>query len=342
MNHNTTYTNDHLSVEEKRPPSSSRRCNLAVVIPVFNEFANIPACYLEMVEALSGCGYSYELIFVDDGSRDGSFEKLMEIAQQDDHVTILRLEKNLGQQKALLAGLSHCDADAVVTFDADLQIPADCIPQFVEKILMGHDIVSGMRLKRKDSFFMNKTPSFIGRYLINKALGIQIKDFGSPKAYSPKVVNEILLEISPHLIIPAAAFHTSKNYCEIPVEHRPRRSGRSKWSFFKRMETYFDIYVMYSARPFNWMMMTGGISFFLSFLFAIGIVSYKIFVGRKFAGTIIFFDFFLFFTGIHFISLALIGEFVLRIYRFKHFSSRNLPAGVQMASGPRKNPKTQR
>lgn len=304
-------------MNEAHATTSSKSCVISVVIPVYNELAILDECFSEVCRVLDATDHSYEIVFVDDGSSDGSLERMIGFCEKHEGVVLVQHKRNYGQQKALLSGLKHSAGRAVVTFDADMQIGAECIPEMAEKILDGYDIAGGIRKGRQDHLFYNRIPSWIGNSLINKALCIRQKDFGATKAYSHKIVQEVLAMPRPNIIIPATAYSISKNFVEIPVRHEARKTGRSKWSTLQRVETYLDIYTTYARRPFEWMMISGLGSFLAGLVLGIGIILYRILGQVQFAGTIIFFDVFLLFFGIHFLSLSLIAEFIVRTYRYR-------------------------
>lgn len=293
--------------------------DVSVLIPVFNEIDGVDRCHREVAAHLEAAGLGFEIVFVDDGSTDGSTERLRQIAQDDPRVTLVKLIYNVGQQRAMYAALPSCRGRAIITYDADLQFHPSCLVPLAEKVFEGYDVVGGIRTERKDDVLFNLLPSWIGRRLINSALRIRQRDFGAVKAYSARIVRVLLGIHAPLIVIPAMAYTVTRRTIEIPVVHQARESGRSKWSVLARIETYLDIYTLYSRRPFSWMLVTGIGSLALSFLLMLGIVTYWFTVSRNFSGLIIFFDVFLFATGIYFFSLSLIGEFVVRNLRGHRF-----------------------
>jgi len=156
--------------------------DISVLIPVYNEIEGIDRCYTEVVKTLDADGRSYEIVFVDDGSADGSTDKLAAIAARDPRVTFVKLRYNIGQQRAMFAALYYCRGRAVITYDSDLQFHPECLPALATKVLDGYDIVGGIRVRRKDHLFYNRIPSYVGRLLINRALRIKLQDFGAVKA----------------------------------------------------------------------------------------------------------------------------------------------------------------
>ena len=290
-------------------------CELSVVIPVCNEINGLDACYSEVKKILIKSGYTFEIILVDDGSTDGSLVKMLDLSQKDPLVGVIELKKNYGQQKALLAGLRESKGDVVITYDADLQFDPECIPQLADRIFNGADIASGIRKQRNDSFLLNRVPSLVGQYLINRVLRIRQADFGAVKAYSRQIVDEILLLPADFMVIPATAYSLSRNFEEISVKHQARKSGQSKWSILNRIETYLDIYVMYAQSPFEWIMIFGFLSIAASFLFAIGFFIYYFLLDVQVASEFFLLDMFLFLFGFLLLVFSLVGKLVVRIFR---------------------------
>jgi len=298
--------------------------DVSILVPVFNEIDGIDRCHQEISAILRESGYSFEIVFVDDGSTDGSVERLRAIAQADPRAILVKLLYNVGQQRAMYAALGYCSGRAVITYDSDLQFHPQCLPALAAKVFEGYDIVGGIRTERKDSLLANRIPSWIGRNLINIALRVKQQDFGAVKAYSGRLVKLLLGVNTPLVVIPAMAYSLTRRAIEIPVLHQARQTGFSKWSVLSRIETYLDIYTLYARRPFAWMMVSAIACLSLSVLMALGIVIYRLFVFGNFSGLIIFFDVFLFATGIYFFSLSMIGEFVVRNLRGNRFDPRQV------------------
>ena len=298
--------------------------DISILVPVFNEIDGIDRCHREISAVLQESGHSFEIVFVDDGSTDGSVDRLRAITQTDPRAILVKLLYNVGQQRAMYAALEYCCGRAVITYDSDLQFHPQCLPALAAKVFEGYDIVGGVRTERKDALLANRIPSWIGRKLINSALRVDQRDFGAVKAYSSRLVKLLLAVNTPLVVIPAMAYSLTRHAIEIPVHHQARQTGVSKWSMLTRIETYLDIYTLYARRPFAWMMVSGIACLSLSVLMAIGIVLYRLFVTSNFSGLIIFFDVFLFATGIYFFSLSLIGEFVVRNLRGNRFDPRQV------------------
>jgi len=308
-------TIDCPGADERTSSESPPACDISLIIPVLNEEEGLDNCFNEVFKVLKESGNSFEIIFVDDGSTDASLEKMLCLQKKSGHhVRVIQLKQNYGQLKAILSGLKYSRGNAVITYDSDLEFPPECIPKLAAKVLEGYDVASVVRKNRKDEYFLDRIFSIFGNYLINKALGIKQKDFGSVKGLSRLLVDQIVEQPPIHPNVYAAAFFLSKNFVEIPVDHQSRIYGRSKWSVFKRIETYFDIYTTYHPRPFQWMMVGGGVCIFLGSILGVYILYQYLTIPPE-KGTRVLFDFFLILTGLIFIALSTIGEFVVRIFR---------------------------
>lgn len=299
------------------PGEAAKRSSIdvSVVVPVLNERQNIDRCCAEIIRALEAAKLTFEIVFVDDGSTDGSTERMRELALSDPRICLVRLIYNIGQQRAMYSALRHCRGDAVITYDADLQFDPECLPVLTRKIQEGYSIAGGVRAARRDSLLLNRIPSRIGGALISRALGVRQQDFGGVKAYSAALVRALLATPTPQIVIPAMAYSISRNAIEVPVKHAARKAGRSKWSVLRRIELYLDVYTLYAKRPFTvavalgWLMMLAGAAL------GAGLLVYRLAVSAQFSGLIIFFDLFLIAAGFHFVVLAIIGEFVVRLLR---------------------------
>ncbi|HEX9902703.1 MAG TPA: glycosyltransferase family 2 protein, partial [Acidobacteriota bacterium] len=234
---------------------TSASLKLSVVIPVYNEEGSLEALHGELKETCDGVGRSYEIIFVDDGSRDGSFRVLAALQKKDRRVKVLRLRKNFGQTAALSAGFDYARGEIIVSLDADLQNDPHDIPLLLAKIEEGFDIVNGWRRKRKDRFITRRLPSALANWLIARMTGIKLHDFGCTlKAFRGEVIKSIRLYGELHRFIPAIASSFGVRIAEIPVNHRPRRHGRSKYSIFRFVKVILDMVTVrflmsYSTRP---------------------------------------------------------------------------------------------
>jgi glycosyltransferase involved in cell wall biosynthesis len=239
-----------------------KTANLSLVIPVYNEVDNLRSLLEEIREALSGQDGTYEVIFVDDGSSDGSSELVADLALEDPHVTAIRFRRNFGQTAAFAAGFHHAAGDAIVTMDADRQnAPAD-IPALLAKLDEGYDVVNGWRVDRQDPFLLRKVPSRIANSLIARTSGVQLHDRGcSLRAFRAPVVAELHLYGEMHRFIPEMVSFAGFRMAEVPVIHRPRVAGDSKYGLSRTFRVILDLITVlflrrYSDRPMH---LLGGI-----------------------------------------------------------------------------------
>jgi len=295
--------------------------NLTLVIPVFNEEENLKPLYKKIREVLDPMDQSYEVIFVDDGSQDKSPQILDEIAQEDPRVKVIHFSRNFGQTAALAAGFDIAKGDTIITLDADLQNDPMDIPRLLEKIEEGWDIVSGWRKNRKDPFLSRILPSTIANWLISKATGVQLHDYGCTlKAYKSEVVKNLHLYGELHRFLPALASSLGARITEIPVTHHPRLHGSSKYGISRTFKVILDLILVqfllkYSTRPIRVFGGAGLISFFLGFLLGCYLSIHKIFLHQRIGHRpLLILAVLLIILGIQLLSLGILGEFLTRIY----------------------------
>lgn len=215
---------------------------LSIVIPVFNEQDNVrPLCY-SIVERMKELDKDYEIIFVDDGSKDRTLEELLNVKKEVAHVKVISLRKNFGQTASMSAGFDHAQGEVIISMDGDLQNdPAD-IPKLLKGIEDGYDIVSGWRVNRKDKLLLRRVPSVIANWLIGKITGVKLHDYGcSLKAYRPDVIKSIKLYGEMHRFIPALASWNGAKILELPVSHNPREFGESKYGIWRTFRVVLDL-----------------------------------------------------------------------------------------------------
>ena len=227
---------------------------ISIVVPVYNEAENVAFLHQKLTAALNALNLPYEIIYVDDGSRDASFELLKQSAGDDARVKLIRFRRNFGQTAAMSAGMAHASGDVVIPMDADLQNdPAD-IPRLLEKINEGYDVVSGWRHKRQDNP-LRTFPSRVANAIISKVTGVPLHDYGcSLKAYRAEVLCDVALYGEMHRFIPAYAAMVGAKVTEIPVQHHPRTAGVSKYGFGRIIKVLLDLLVVrflggFSSKP---------------------------------------------------------------------------------------------
>ncbi len=303
--------------------------DVSVVVPVYNEVENVELLCRRLHEALSRIGRSYELVLVDDGSTDGSWEKLSALSREIPRLRLIRLRRNFGQTAAMSAGFDSARGDIIVTLDADLQNdPAD-IPKLLERIGQGCDVVSGWRKDRKDPFWNRRLPSMIANALISKITSVRLHDYGCTlKAYRREVMKDVRLYGEMHRFIPALARWVGGQVDEVVVSHSPRRFGKSKYGLSRTIRVILDLITVkfllhYSTGPIQIFGKLGalfGVPGLLMFLVMIaGNLSYHLF-GTHVGATLIkrpfwiMTAFMLVFFGMQFISMGLLAEMQIRTY----------------------------
>jgi len=295
---------------------------LSVVIPVYNEKENLRQLYTRLKGVMDSLGRGYEIIFVDDGSTDGSSEILDEIASKPgSRVTVVHFRRNFGQTAALDAGFRQSRGEVVITLDADLQNDPSDIPILLEKLEEGYDIVSGWRKERKDAFVNRTLPSIVANWLISKVTGVYLHDYGCTlKCYRREVVEHLTLYGELHRFLPALASHIGARVVEIPVTHHPRIHGESKYGISRVFKVLVDLIVVvfllkYSTRPFRLFGSGGLISFTLGFLMALYLSAQKILLGAQIGHRpLLLLSVLLMILGIQLASLGILAELLIRIY----------------------------
>ena len=294
--------------------------NLSVVIPVFNEVENLKPLHSALSEAL--VGREYELVFVDDGSTDGSIEALNELVALDpEHTLVVELRRNFGQTAAIAAGIDHSHGEAIVTIDADQQNdPAD-IPLLMEKIEEGYDVVSGWRIDRQDKLLTRKIPSRIANGLISKVTGVRLHDYGCTlKAYRREVLQGFRLYGEMHRFIPAYAGWVGAKMIEIPVRHHPRKFGKAKYGLERTLKVILDLFTVkflmsFANKPIYLFGGAGAGLIFLSFILLGVLVGRRIVLDEHLIRSpLLLMTVMLFILGFQSILMGLIAELLARTY----------------------------
>ena len=303
--------------------SSDVHVMYSIVIPVFNERDSIEELYSRIVVAMTQVGRSYEIVFVNDGSRDESDALLQRIAQADARVVYLRLRRNFGQATALQAGFDHARGQVLISMDGDLQHDPLEIPQFVAKIDEGFDIVSGWRVRRSDNFLSRGLPSRIANWLLAKASGVALHDFGTTfKAYRREVLQDVRLYGDMHRFVPAICARLGATIAELPITNPPRASGQSNYGISRTFRVAMDILTMrfmtaYLTRPLHFFGKWGGLSGLAGFAILIGLLYRKVIYGvdlMKEHGPMMELGSLLIVAGLLLFATGLIGEFIARVY----------------------------
>jgi glycosyltransferase involved in cell wall biosynthesis len=296
------------------------RPEVSVVIPVFNEAENIDDLHKQLSAVLVTLGRPYEILIVDDGSSDGSLERLLAIEARDPNLRVLRLRRNFGQTAAFSAGFDHSRGDVVVTSDGDLQNdPAD-IPRLLAKLDEGFDLVCGWRQKRQDSL-SKRLPSFFANRLISWATGVQLHDYGcSLKAIRADVVRNLRLYGEMHRFIPAVASWMGVSVAELPVNHRPRTRGASNYGISRTVRVVLDLFTVkflgaYGTRPSHLFGVMGLVSGATGFAILAYLAYIRLFADTAIGGRpLLILGALLFLTGVILVSVGLVAELLVRTY----------------------------
>ena len=231
---------------------------LSIVVPVFNEEDNVEPLFEAIMSSLESFAKSFEVIFVDDGSKDETFSRAKALAASDERLKLIRFRRNFGQTPAMAAGIDYARGDVIVTMDGDLQNDPRDILELVSRIEQGSDIAVGWRYQRQDKLITRKIPSKIANWIIGKVTGVPIKDNGcSLKAYRAEVIQRIPLYSEMHRFIPAMTTLAGAQISEIKVRHHARQYGKSKYGLSRVYKVLFDLLTIktitaFSSRPLAW------------------------------------------------------------------------------------------
>ena len=288
---------------------------ISVVIPVYNEEKVLERLFERLVPVMEGMNRDYEIVLVDDGSRDRSLEILVRHA--GDKIRVVELTRNYGQHAAVFAGFESSDGDIVVTLDADLQNPPEEIPRLVDVMENGnYEVVGTVRRARKDSIF-RKIPSRIVNVMTKRITGVHLNDWGCMlRAYRRHVVEYMVNTREHSTFIPALATSFAKDVTEIDVAHEERFAGESKYSLAKLITLHFDLITSFSDFPLKLMLYSGFLLAFLGVGFGIVLAVARLYFGALWAGEGVFtlFAVLFFFIGAQFLAFGIMGEYVGRIY----------------------------
>jgi glycosyltransferase involved in cell wall biosynthesis len=294
---------------------------LSIVVPVFNEEENVEPLIREIHSVLAPLESQFEIVAVDDGSRDGTFAALSRLYGEEPALKVVRLKRNFGQTAALAAGLAHARGEVVVLMDGDGQNdPAD-IPALLEKINEGNDLVAGWRFNRQDPFLNRRLPSMIANRLISWITKVKLHDYGCTlKAMRREVAKDLRLYGEMHRFIPAIAYERGAQVAELKVNHRTRLHGTSKYGISRTLRVVLDLLTVkflssYSTRPAHVFGPIGVISGLTGFLLALHLTVQKLVYNLE-IGTrpLLLLAILLIFIGIQFVTMGLLGEMLARTY----------------------------
>ena len=294
--------------------------SVSIVIPVYEEEESLPHLYKSIKDVMDRLGRNYEIVFVDDGSKDGTFKVLESFQKKDPAVVVVSFRRNFGQTAAMAAGFEYAQNDIIITMDADLQNdPAD-IPKLLEK-MKGHDVVSGWRKKRQDKFISRRLPSMMANGLISRVTGVHLHDYGCTlKAYRKEVIKNVRLYGEMHRFIPAIASWVGASITEVETNHHPRKFGKSKYGISRTIRVVLDLITVkflqsFSTRPIHafgpWGLALG----FVGFLVALYLSFEKLVMGES-IGTrpLLFLSVLMMILGVQLVIMGLLGEMLARVY----------------------------
>ncbi len=299
--------------------------NLSIVIPVYNEKGNLPALTEQLLDMIEKQGYDkWEIIYVDDGSKDGSYEVLKEQALKEKNIKVVRFLRNFGQTSALSAGINRASGDIIVLLDSDLENSPYDVPKLVDKIKDGYDVVSGWRKNRwEGQFLTRKLPSTIANFLISKISDIELHDFGCTlKAYRKTVLKQIKLYGEMHRFIPALAAWYGYKVCEVSVEYKQRVYGSSKYGLSRIFKVLLDILFLkflfkFLHRPLHFFggigifsFFVGGLAGLIALYFKLSTANHKDFIETPLPTIMTMFVL----LGAVFVLMGILAELLIRVY----------------------------
>jgi glycosyltransferase involved in cell wall biosynthesis len=296
----------------------------SIVVPFHNEEDNVTVLYARLKQVMEQVADSFELVLVDDGSRDRTYKLLEEIAAVDSRVLVVKLRRNFGQTSALAAGFDHASGEFILAMDGDLQHDPNDIPAFIEKLDEGYDVVSGWRKERIDNMIMRRIPSRCANWVMAKLSGVDIHDFGTTfKAYRREVIHNIPLYGEMHRFIPALASWYGASICEIPIRNVNRESGKSHYGIGRTFRVFFDLMTVrfllkYMSRPLHFFGGFGFLGIMGGGLIAAFLLCMKLFNPSlnvmDIHGPLFVIGSVLIVAGIQMVAIGLLGELQVRHY----------------------------
>ena len=306
---------------QKEASNREETVRFSIVIPIYNEEENIPYIIQEMIDVLNGFDTSYEIVFIDDGSSDRSFQILNEYASANPKIKIIQFSRNFGQTSALYAGIRHARGEYIITMDGDLQNDPHDIPMMYETMRKGYDIVCGWRKHRKDSFLKKKLPSFFANKLISFFTGLHLHDYGCTlKIFMREFITPIKLYGEMHRFIPALGYNLGARVTEVAVNHRKRKHGKSNYGLTRIIKVTLDLLTVTFMRSFlsSPIYFFGGLG---SILCSLGVVFGIVTLIQKYLSQVkahrnpvLLLAVFLFTIGVQFIILGVLAEIIVKSY----------------------------
>ena len=309
-----------LTVESSKLWASSQQPQVSIVVPIHNEYENLPRLLEAISATLITANIRYEILCIDDGSTDGSGDLLKQIASDRTDLRSVILRRNYGQTAAMAAGFSHAQGQIIVTMDGDMQNdPAD-IPVLIDKLNEGYDLVSGWRKNRQDATITRLIPSQIANWLIAQVTGVKVHDYGcSLKAYRAELIADMNLYGELHRFLPALAFIEGARIAEIPVRHHPRQFGKSKYGLDRTIRVIMDLITVFFMRKFLTRPMhvfgsMGVLSIFLGTVIGLYLTTLKLSFGESINRPLLILVVVLILTGVQLFCFGLLAELLMRTY----------------------------
>ncbi|NIO08831.1 MAG: glycosyltransferase [Deltaproteobacteria bacterium] len=294
---------------------------LSIVVPVYNEEETVATVAQELVSVVGALGKKFEVIFVDDGSRDQTYKRLLSLHDEESKFKVLRLRRNFGQTAALAAGLAYAKGEVIVFMDGDGQNDPKDIPALLEKMEEGYDLVAGWRSPRRDPFWSRRLPSHIANFLISWLTQVKLHDYGCTlKAIRRSVAKEIKLYGEMHRFIPAIAYERGARIAELKVNHRARQGGKSKYGLVRTYRVILDLMTVkfllsYATRPLHIFGPAGLLSGAIGFAIGVYLTAQKLVYGVDIGGRpLLLLAVLLIVIGCQFIIMGLLGEMLARTY----------------------------
>ena len=320
----------------------------SIVVPFHNEEENVTVLYARLKQVMEQVGESFELVLVDDGSNDRTYKLLEEIAAVDSRVLVVKLRRNFGQTSALAAGFDHASGEFILAMDGDLQHDPNDIPNFLEKLDEGYDVVSGWRKERIDNFVLRRIPSRCANWMMAKLSGVDIHDFGTTfKAYRREIIHNIPLYGEMHRFIPALASWYGASICEIPIHNINRERGKSHYGLGRTFRVFFDLLTIrfllrYMSRPLHFFGGLGALGILGGTGMALILLVMKIFNPAMdmmhHHGPMFVIGSVLIVTGIQLLAIGLLGELQVRhYYTGQHPASYTVDRIVRLAMADEQN-----
>jgi glycosyltransferase involved in cell wall biosynthesis len=306
----------------------------SIVVPFHNEEENVTALYDRVKLVMEQVGESFELVLVDDGSRDRTYRLLEEIAAVDSRVTVIKLRRNFGQTSALAAGFDHAQGDMLISMDGDLQHDPDEIPNFLARLEEGYDVVSGWRAQRADNLLLRRIPSRCANWLMARLSGVDIHDFGTTfKAYRRDVINNIPLYGEMHRFIPALASWYGASICEIPISNPQRQFGRSHYGISRTIRVMFDLMTIrfllkYMTRPLHFFGSIGALGIAGGGIMSLWLLALKLLTGQhvmRAHSPLFMIAAVAILAGVQMLGIGLLGELQVRHF---HAAAHRAPYAV--------------